>query len=80
MQCKTKFIVCKQLALQEAVVSMHYKYIESFKSYCRLLSRSILIAEAQYEQKQYYYCFYKSNPNAITRDIPWDIYINPRLG
>ena len=30
---ETKFIMCKPLVLREAAVSMHYKYMESSRSY-----------------------------------------------
>ena len=46
MQHKTKFIICKPLALQEATVSMHNNTTEYCRSYCRFPSKTIPIAQA----------------------------------
>ena len=45
MYFKTKFILYKPLALQEATFSMHYKHTGSPRSYCTLLLKTILIEQ-----------------------------------
>ena len=46
MQHETKTIMHKPLALKETAVSIHYKYMEPSRSYCRLLLRIISIVQA----------------------------------
>ena len=70
----------EEQVLQEASFSKHYKYAEILQKLLSVTIKKYLDSTSIVQPSSITTASRNPTQNGVTRDIPWDIYINPGLG